>query len=271
MFKIVHAPNEWVTDFNFTEKYLTRLEGDIFTWWQRYPDVSPHYQYPMIWDNMAVCEFNSYDDWWRKIGKKTRNMVRKAKKNRVKVKIVAPDVNFFQGVMCIYNETPIRQGKYFKHYGKPLEYVIEKFKPWLDERNVYIGAYWKNELIGFVHLIKTDKYWLMSQILSYIKHRDKAPNNILISEAVWHCSQTSVKRIVYGRMSTGGLGKFKINNGFERKLVPRYYVPLSGKGKIFINLRLYKLQNTLRTNLPEYLKPIFRPAWRKVSTTLNLS
>jgi len=260
--KIVHAPNEWLMDFNFSEEYLSKIDGDIFTWWQRYPDVIPRYQYPMIWDNMAVCEFESYDDWWRKVGKKTRNIIRKAAKRGVEVKVVRPDRDFFIGVTRIYNETPIRQGKYFRHYGSTLRDVLEKYKQWLDENNVYIGAYWQNELIGFVHLISTDKYWLMSQILSYIKHRDKAPNYALISEAVRYCSKTSIKRIVYEKMPAGSLGRFKVNVGFEKKLVPRYFVPLSRKGNIFIMLRLHNLLYTLGERTPDSLKPILRPIWK---------
>jgi len=263
-FKIVHAPNEWLEDFNFSEEYLARVDGDVFTWWQRYPDVVPRYRYPMVWDNMAVCEFESFDDWWRKVGKKTRNTVRKAEKSGVEVKVVRPDKNFFMGVTRIYNETPVRQGKYFRHYGSTLEDVLKKFSPWLDEKNVYIGAYWNGELIGFIHLIRTDKYWLMSQILSYMKHKDKAPNYALFAEAVRYCSETSIKRIVYHKMSKGDLGRFKRNLGFEAKLVPRYFVPLSVKGQLFIRLRLYKLLYVYAERIPVKLKPLLRP-FRKIT------
>lgn len=257
--RVIRAPNEWLEDFNFSEEYLARVDGDVFTWWQRYPDVIPRYRYPMVWDNMAVCEFESFDDWWRKVGKKTRNTVRKAEKRGVEVRVVKPDRDFFLGVTRIYNETPIRQGKYFRHYGVTFREVLEGYKRWLDERNVYIGAYWRGELIGFVHLVMTDKYWLMNQILSYVRHRDKAPNYALVAEAVRYCSSTPLKRIVYGRMQSGDLGRFKMNVGFEKKLVPRYFIPLSRKGQLFIKLRLYKLPYVLLDSTPESLKPVIRP------------
>jgi len=265
-FKIVHAPNEWLMDFDFSkmQDYLSKVNGDVFTWWQRYPDVIPRYRFPMVWDNMAVCEFESYEDWWRNVGKKTRNMVRKAIKSGVKVEVVKPNIDFFEGVTRIYNETPIRQGKYFKHYGSSLEDVLRKFRDWLDEKNVYIGAYWQGELVGFVHLILTDKYCLLSQILSYLKHRDKAVNYALISEAVRYCSNTPTKRIVYYKMERGSLGIFKKNVGFKKRFVPRYFIPLSRKGQIFIKLNLYKLPYTYSENIPNMLKQVFRPLWKAI-------
>jgi len=39
---------------------------DIFSFMQRLPDTSPLYRYPMEWDNFAVLEVRSFQDWWNK-------------------------------------------------------------------------------------------------------------------------------------------------------------------------------------------------------------
>jgi hypothetical protein len=253
--KIVNAPNEWIEDFTPTKEYLDSLNGDIFTFWQRFPDITPHYNYYMEWDNVAVLEIRDYDYWWKEqIDKKTRNMVRKAEKNKIVLKVVKFNDEFAKQIAQIYNEKPIRQGRPFKHYGKSTEQVKEKFIPWLD-KSEFAGAYYENELVGFIHIIYTDKYALLSQIISYEKYRDKAVNNALISKAVEICSKKGVKYLIYGRMSAGGLGQFKTNNGFLERYVPRYYIPLSLKGRIVLSLRLHR---GMRALLPKWLKGFLR-------------
>ena len=94
---------------------------DLFTFIQRLSDTSPRYEYPMEWDNMAAIRVSSYDHWLtQQLDFKARNMVRKAEKNGVVVKEVPYDEEFVQGVCAIYNESPVRQGKKFWHYGKTL-------------------------------------------------------------------------------------------------------------------------------------------------------
>jgi hypothetical protein len=40
--------------------------------------------------------------------------------------------------------------------------------------------------------------------------------------------------------SAGGLGEFKIRNGFQKIDLPRYYVPLTAKGRIAFALKLHR-------------------------------
>ena len=70
-----------------------------------------------------MLEIKDYDSWWSNVGKKTRNMVRRAEKSGVKVTVVEPSEKFAEGVWKIYNETPIRQERAFPHYGESLESV----------------------------------------------------------------------------------------------------------------------------------------------------
>jgi len=56
---------------------------------------------------------------------------------------------------------------------------------------------------------------------------------------------------MYGRIGNHpSLDTFKLNNGFTKFEIKRYYLPLSNKGKIAIKLGLHR---SLKDNLPQYL------------------
>ena len=67
------------------------------------------------------------------------------------------------------------------------------------------------------------------QILSMIKHYDKRPANALIAKAVEICAQKEVSHMIYYNYiyndPKSSLTEFKRRNGFEKVLLPRYYVP----------------------------------------------
>src|SRR5262245_37453281 len=77
---------------------------DLFTFMQRLPETTPKYLYPMEWDNLAVLPVSTFEHWWTKqINDKTRNMARRAGKNRVEIREVALDDAYVEGVWAIYN------------------------------------------------------------------------------------------------------------------------------------------------------------------------
>ncbi|MBS7656939.1 MAG: hypothetical protein QXI71_03450 [Candidatus Bathyarchaeia archaeon] len=252
--------DEWLHDFDPARlesqsyKRILKQRYDIFSFWQRFPDTVPRYGYFMEWDNVAVLEIRTFQDWWQSIDRKTRNMVRKAEKSGVVVREVVPDDKFWSGIVEIYNETPIRQGKPFRHFGKNFADVKAKFEPWIPQ-STFIGAYYGHELIGFIQMLHCDKYTLMSQILSKIKYLSKAPNNAMIAKAVEICSNRGVKYLIYAKMSGGSLGQFKRNNGFIERHVPRYYIPLTLKGKIILFLHLH---HGIRGIIPKQIKDKLR-------------
>ena len=88
---------------------------------------------------LALLEIKDYETWWTNVGKKTRNMVRRAEKKGVKVTVVEPSEKFAEGVWKIYNETPIRQERAFSHYGEPLEAVKGNVPE--AQKSHFIGAY----------------------------------------------------------------------------------------------------------------------------------
>jgi len=78
------------------------------------------------------------------------------------------------------------------------------------------------------------------QITSTIADRDKAPTNALVAKAVEMCAQRRIGYLHYGIWSKRGLGEFKVANGFVRHEVPRYFVPLTVKGRIMLKMGLHR-------------------------------
>jgi hypothetical protein len=220
---------------------------DLFTFMQKLPRTSREYGYPMELDNLAALRVSTFDHWWTKqIGNKTRNMVRRAEKKGVVVREVAFNDDLVQGIWTIYNEVPTRQGKPFPHYGKDCDSVRKMSATFLD-RSTFIGAFLEERLIGFIKLVSDEEHELASlmHIVSLYEHRDKAPTNALIAEAVRYCADRGIPYLAYSNFSYGkkerdGLSDFKEYNGFERIELPRYYVPLTVVGRIALKLHLHR-------------------------------
>ena len=60
---------------------------DLFTFLQGLPDTTPKHNYPIEWDNLAVLNISTYENWWTKqIGFKARNKAKQAEKKGVVVR-----------------------------------------------------------------------------------------------------------------------------------------------------------------------------------------
>ena len=77
-------------------------------------------------------------------------------------------MNSPRGITKIYNESPMRQGKPFWHYGKDFETVRRENATFLN-RSYFIGAYFENELIGFIKLVYEKNFASMMQIISMME------------------------------------------------------------------------------------------------------
>lgn len=216
------------------------LKADIFTFVQKLPDTKPRYKYHMELDKLAVLPITTYENWWKKqINDKTRNMVRRAQKSGVEVRVTEFTDELVRGIAEIYNESPLRQGRPFKHYGKDFETLKRDHISYL-ERSDFIGAFFRDELIGFVKLVHSKGFSNLMQIISKVAHREKAPTNALIAKAVEICAQRGVPYLNYGVWSRRGLGDFKKHHAFEKFDKPRYYVPLNLKGKLALKFGLHQ-------------------------------
>ena len=109
------------------------------------------------------------------------------------VREVPFDDELARGIWEIYNESPIRQGRIFPHYGKSFEAVREMSATFLDS-SVFIGAFEGNKLIGFIKLTIDDSRTQagIMHIISMLAHRDKAPTNALVAQAVRSCADRNI-------------------------------------------------------------------------------
>jgi hypothetical protein len=236
---------EWYYDVEEPESIVevlrqNSIKVDIFTFWQRLPESTPRYKYHMEWDDIAVLPVKSYDYWWSKqIKSRTRGLIRKSEKEGVVVREAEFNDNFVRGMVSIFNESAIRQGKPFWHYGKDFDTVKREFSKYLFREDL-IGAYYKDELIGFIMLADAGPYAMTTQIISKMAHRDKAPNNILLAKAVEICDRKKIPYLVYLYWSIGSLTEFKRRNGFQKVSLPRYYIPLTIRGKVALRLDLHR-------------------------------
>lgn len=230
---------------------------DLFTFIQKVSETSPKYSYPMEWDNLAVLPISTFDHWWnQQIGFKARNKAKQAEKKGAVIREVPFSDSLVRGIWEIYNETPIRGGRKFPHFGKDLETVYREEATYLDE-SVFIGAYVGEKLIGFIKLIYSaegSQAGLLN-IVSLIEHRDKAPTNALVAHAVKACAERNIPFLVYsnfayGKRNRDSLSDFKERNAFQRVNLPRYYVPLTPIGHVALRLGAHK---RISEQIPEWM------------------
>ncbi len=233
----------------FVEKLrATRCRAHLFTFLQETPERNPKHAFHRECESISVISISTFDHWWKKqVNDKTRNMVRKAQKAGVELRKVEFSDDFVQGIVKIYNESPVRQGKPFNHFGKDFATIKREHSEYLDRAEL-IGAYYKEELIGFVKLVHGRGVSNLMNIISLISHRDKAPTNALIARAVEICAERGFPYLHYGLWSKRGLGDFKKHHAFERIDVVRYFVPLNVQGSIALGLKLHR---NLADVLPE--------------------
>ncbi len=237
--ELVEKPAPFLEELKKSE-----LRADLFTFIQRPPDISPKFDFRVEWDNYAVVPITTFDNWWEAVPQETRKNVRRSAKRGVVVRSVPFDDDLVRGIHSLCNETPVRQGKPFWHYGKDFETVKREHATY-SERSEFIGAFFNDELIGFIKLVYVDRLAYILHILAANAHYDKRPINALIAKAVEICGQRRVGYFVYGQYAYGNktqssLVELKRRNGFEQVNFPRYYVPLTWKGKIAVALRLYR-------------------------------
>jgi hypothetical protein len=241
---------------------------DLFTFTQTVVETTRKYSYPMEWENLAVLPVFTFEEWWEKqIGFKARNKAKQAEKKGVVLREVPFGEELVRGIWEIYNETPVRQGRPYPHFGKDVETVYREAATYLDS-STFVGAYLGEELIGFIKMVADEagvQAGLMN-IISKISHRDKAPTNALMAHAVRAAANRGIRNIVYSHFAYGkrerdNLTDFKERNAFTRVDLPRYYVPLTGWGRVAFKLGLHhRFVDRLPEDMGEKLRDL-RSKW----------
>lgn len=207
-------------------------------------------------DNCAVLNLTTYEDWWAKIGNKTRNMIRKAEKQNlvceIKHKLTNRDIN---DIFEIYTETPIRQNRFSPYYRIKKQNISQN----AGKNGLFFLAKKDSKIVGYIHLLITNANIAnINTILSLKRAFFLAPNNFLISEVVRYCTKQKITRLTYGRMNIPALNKFKENNGFVKEKVYIVLYPLTLKGKL---ARLFRIYKNPKDFIPNSLKHYFIPLY----------
>jgi hypothetical protein len=249
LIRIAELKEEWDENIEDPEEFIKKLKNsdlktDIFTFMQNLPESKPKYKYHVEWDSRAAIQITTYDNWYKnQLHQNPRNKMRIAEKKGIKVKLCEFNNELIEGIKNIYNETPIRQDKYFPLYKMDFDATYKAHITFLD-RAFFIGAFLNDELIGFLKLVSTDKYMRTMGILAKVAHRDKGPMNLLVAKAVEICAEKRMPYFVYGKYDYSNRGsdtlrEFKSYLGFESIVLPRYYIPLNIWGEIIIKLNLH--------------------------------
>jgi len=237
--------DEWLADVLEPDELIRTLRSipakmDLLRFGQRIPDTEPKFKYYKERRQIAAIPIIDYDHWLTKqVTRSARNKIRKTPKFGVLVRESELSDDLVRGIMGIFNQSPVRRGKRFWHYGKSFETVKEEMSLDLKE-SIFVTAHYHEELIGFIKLYLTDRYAMITLILDKTAHRDKAPMNGMIAKAVEVCAQRKVPYIVYTIWRRGEHGQFQESVGFKKMTVPEYFVPLTLKGAIALRLGLHK-------------------------------
>lgn len=244
---------------------------DLFTFAQRVPEIDSRYSYHCELDNYAVLPVSTYEQWFQKqIPAATRRAIRASEKRGITVSISEYNDDYVRGIMSIFNETPIRAGRRYWHFGKDFE-TVKMENGTYAARSIYLAAYCHGEMIGYIKIVLNRDTAAIMQILSKIAFRDFRPNNALLAEAVRQCSLRGINYLLYEKFDynmkvSDSLTRFKQNNGFIRMNVPRYYIPLTMKGFMALQLGLHK--NPIE-RIPEWIAaPVrsLRAKWYEKNT-----
>jgi hypothetical protein len=235
------------------------VKPDLFTFQQKFTDSTPRHPYYCEMLDFAVIPITTYEHWQRnQIKKDVKENLRRAKREGVEVRAVPFDDSFVQGVKDLYDETPVRQGRRFWHYGKSID-KIKEIHGTYENRSEFIAAFLGDEFIGFLKMVYTDEYAKTMHVISKERHFSKRPTSAMIAKAVEICAEKGKKFLVYGEYTFDGrvqnsLTDFKRHNGFEPFPFPRYFVPLTRRGKLALQLGLH---HDWRTRIPQPVTKYF--------------
>jgi Acetyltransferase (GNAT) domain len=234
------------------EAYIAKLTGDanralkadIFTFTQKLPATRPKYSYPIEWESVAAIHLVSFKQWWEGLPQETRKNVRRSQRRGVAVRIKEFDDDLIQGIRRVNDESPLRQGMPNGYYGKSYEETKKLYGEFVG-RCDFICAYFDDNLIGFLHLVYRGDVASILNLTTRPSHFDKRPANALVAKAAELCEAKGISYISYGLYNYGNkrdhpLRTFKIRNGFEEILMPRFFIPLSRWGEFCMKAKVHR-------------------------------
>jgi hypothetical protein len=247
--------------------HAAELPADIFTFAQRVPATTPIYTYPMERDSVAAIPLRSFDEWWTGLPQETRKNARRAAKRGTEISVRSLDDDLIAGIVELNNESPIRQGRRFPHYGKTFDQVRRDHSAF-PGRSEFICAYLGSELTGFAKVVYCDGFATILQLMTRASRSDSRPANAIVVRVVERAIERNLGFVVYGKYRYGKqasttLMEFKARNGFQEFLLPRYYVPLTALGTAGLRVGLHRGASDLVPAFAIDLARNLRGAWNR--------
>ncbi|HXS76330.1 MAG TPA: hypothetical protein VN753_09135 [Terracidiphilus sp.] len=239
--RAIDAPELYVEAL---KKSRSTLKADIFTFAQKLPATDQLFQYRMERESIAAISLVSFQQWWEGLPQESRKNTRRSQKRGVTLAIRRLDPDVVEGIRGVNDDSPTRQGAKNAYYGLTSEETVKRYGEF-EGRCDFICAYSGEEMIGFLHLVYREKVAAILNLTVKPSQLDKRPANALVTKAVETCHSRGISHITYGNYNYGNkrdspLREFKVRNGFQEILVPRYYVPLTLWGRICMGMNLHR-------------------------------
>ena len=201
----------------------------------------------------VLMDLSSQKTIWDNLESKNRNMIRKAKKNGVKI-YMGRSPGLFTYFHQMYDETMRRDKAQEYYYFKDDFY--ESILDDLVNKSVIFYAEYENQIIAMAIILLGNRQLHYHLSASHRKFANLAPTNLLLYEvAVWG-AENGFRTFHLG----GGLGGrqdslFNFKKAFNRRLYSQFYI-----GKQIYNLEMYQYLCDMRrdTGVTDNYFPLYR-------------
>ncbi len=220
------------------------IRADIFTFASKVPGSHPRYPYHSEMDSVAAARTGNFKQWWESLPQESRKNVRRSQKRGVVVEVKPFNDELINGIVSVNNDSSVRQGVRNAHYGKSFDEVKLDHESFVD-RSDFICAVADNQIIGYLKVVYKGDVAALLNLAVMPSQADKRPANALVAKAVELSEQKGAQYLTYGMFNYGNkrdspLREFKIRNGFEEMLTPRYFVPLTPVGSLSMKMGLHR-------------------------------
>lgn len=195
--------------------------------------------------NTVSLDLSSPETIWENITSKNRNVIRKAQKNGIEIR-VGSSPELFETFREIYNSTMDKDNADEYYYFSP-EFYKSIFTDLAENAQIFCAVLDEKVIAAAIMLSANEKmnYHLSGSIREY---SNLAPTNLILYEAaLWGCENGCKSLYLGGGVGSGEDGLFKFKKSFYRKDdLPRFHI-----GKKILNEEKYNELLNLRENLPD--------------------
>jgi hypothetical protein len=189
------------------DRRLGGRHADLFTFWQGYPDTGPMLPYTYTYREVAVLPITTRAEWLARLTRTKRQALAKAATLGMQIRPAQFNEAFIAGMVALFNESPIRQGRPFAHCGKDAAQVRQEFARHLD-REIIFGAYQGERLVGFVFLAIGDEIAHLEEIIATATVPAR-PVNVAPSAPRSMCVARQIPALLYAFGPRGTPADFK--------------------------------------------------------------